>query len=92
MTFPAWVEHIDLQTRASNRLRFLINRAAILTVPGCTISGFADYCGVNRSQVQRAISAGAFPALLATSIEKKVGRGVLCHEHLMNPLEIENNA
>lgn len=92
MIFPDWVEFpLDQQPmeRAKKRLRFMLNRAAILTVPECTIRALAKHCHVDRTMMHQAIAAGRCGPKLATMLETALGRDVLCHEHLLRPLEIE---
>jgi hypothetical protein len=95
MPFPSWVSEPADQTPqelASKRLQYLISKAALATVPGGTISAFADFCLVDRTTIYNYISAGSFSARTATKIERAVGRSILSHEALMYPLEIAESA
>lgn len=93
MLFPDWVDNPPSQSdnaRATKRLRFLIRRAAVLVSPECNVRGMCDRFGLSHNHVQKCMSTGAFPASLAVQIEKALGREVICHEHLLAPLEIDN--
>lgn len=95
MHFPRWCESPEGQTdqeRSVKRLRFLLNRAAILTVPECTYTAFAEHCGINKSNLHRWMKVGALPAPMATTIERSVGSEVVRAVDLMFPLEITSNS
>lgn len=93
MLFPDWVDNPPSQSdevRARKRIRFLIRRAAVLTNPECTVGGMCERFGLSHNHVLKCMSTGVFPASLATQIERAVGRDVICHEHLLFPLEIND--
>lgn len=87
MRFPEWVENPKSQ-RATKRLQYMIRQAAIKLVPGGKMSKFAELCGIDRTSMHTHIRRGGFSATMAVAIERAVGRDVLKHEDLMNPLEI----
>lgn len=91
MPFPTWVDLPEGQSdkeRASKRIRFLICRAAILTVPECTLRGLATHCEINESQLSAVIKRGAMPMVMAEKIERCLGRDVVRAVDLVYPLEI----
>lgn len=95
MIFPKWCELPEGQSdqeRAVKRLRFLLNRLAILTVPECTYYAFAQHCGISKSRLHRAMRAGACTADMAMQIERTLGREMVRAVDLMYPLEIETNS
>lgn len=92
-TFPTWVTAAKSPEQlATNRLKYLIGQLAQqVTVKG-SIRGLAAHCGVDRTSLHKYIAAGSFPAITATQIERACGRALVCHEHLMHPLEINESA
>lgn len=94
MNFPTWVHQgprgkrlSDAQV-ASNRLRYLILRAALHVTGDGTVSSFARCSDEERARIYGYISRGSFPRKMAERIETRMGRDVICQEHLVSPLEI----
>lgn len=89
MHFAPWVdEPTQPEKRASNRLRFLIQKAANEKVASGSLAAFADYCGIDRSSMHKHISAGAFSGRMAVAIERACGASLLRAVDLTNPLDI----
>lgn len=91
MHFPEWVETPKKQPselRAHKRLKYMILKASIELTQDGTMKAFAEHCGIERTAMHSHIRAGRFSAAMATAIERAVGRDVLKHEDLMNPLEL----
>lgn len=91
MRFPPWArEAAKVSQKASRRarLRFLIQHAAMHHNEGASVAMLADGAGIDRTIIYRYINRGAFPTTTALKLENTVGRFVLHHEWLVNPLEV----
>jgi hypothetical protein len=95
MKFAPWV-HARVKgkapsdaTVATNRLRYILMRAALHKTEGATIRSLAQHIGIEYNQLYRALRKGAFTVKLAASIEEAVGRDLIRKEHLVFPLNIE---
>lgn len=93
MKFPSWVETPKSQPKqelASKRLSYMLMHAALQTVPKGCMTKFAAHCNVDRSSLYKFCERGEISARTATAIERVVGREVIRHEWLMNPLSVKN--
>jgi hypothetical protein len=93
MKFPSWVETPKSQPKhdlASKRLMYMLMHAALQTVPKGCMTKFAAHCSVDRSSLYKFCERGEISARTATAIEKAVGRDLIRHEWLMNPLSVKH--
>lgn len=91
--FPKWVDaHKDEEQRASARLRYLINRAAIEATGRQSVRGLCEQIEMDHSSLSFAIRRGYFTESMAQAIEAAVGRAIVKSEYLIAPLKIKASA
>lgn len=89
MEFPKWVDSPrSKKARAANRLKYILTVIANQTTGRPTMRALSEHVGLDHSTLSTHIRRGAFPKKSATLIEAKLGRDVVKHEHLMDPLSI----
>ena len=88
--FPHWVDDVSTdQERASARLRYLVNRAAIEATGKQSVRALAEKIEMDHSSISNAIRRGYMSEGMAQAIEQSVGRAVLKANYLINPLKIK---
>lgn len=87
MEFPDWVLHAPDEDKASARLRYLINKAAVECAGSGSLANFASAAGVDRTLLYRYITAGAFTESAAQRIERVAGH-VVTAVMLVDPMSI----
>lgn len=91
--FPQWVDaHKKDEQRASARLRYLINRAAVEATGRQSVRGLCEKIAMDHSSISFAIRRGYFTEQMAQAIEAAVGRAVVKAEYLIAPLKIKASA
>ena len=91
--FPPWVDaQPNDDERASARLRYLVNRAALEATGKQSVRALAEKIEMDHSSISNAIRRGYMSEGMAMAIEQSVGRAVLKANYLINPLKIKATA
>ena len=86
-TFPHWIKRIrDPQAQSSARLRYMLVHALLEHNGDTRLSYLARDVGFDHSTLSCALQRGRMSYEMAHKIETKLGRQLVNHEHLMDPL------
>ena len=90
MVFPDWIEATrPKKARASLRLKFLLQQAALLKYGRTSMHDLARDAGCHHSSIFNAISRGSFTEEMAQKIVDVLGKNVIRNvDYLTSPLEI----
>ena len=91
--FPPWVDtQPNDDERASARLRYLVNRAALEAPGKQSVRALAEKIEMDHSSISNAIRRGYMSEGMAQAIVQSVGLSMLKADYLINPLKIKAQA
>lgn len=88
MVFPPWIERKPRSERASARLKFMINQAALIRFGRTSIRQVAEAADLSHASVFNAINRGSCTDKMADALVQVLQHPQVTREALINPMAV----